>query len=138
MNLAIEALREELERAFPDMWSKLRRPKNVAGVYFLDINLDDHMFIVQYSSGKGYGISQDSKVNSFGEGPEEVYKCYSDARLRIFDLLKESKCTCKEDGRCTCKEDVKEHPCPFKVDIANDFEYCRCCDYCTLQCAYKR
>jgi len=41
------------------------------------------------------------------------------------------KYTCDELG-----EDAEEHTCPFAQDVHNDSDtLCRCCDYCTSQCA---
>ena len=41
-----------------------------------------------------------------------------------------SKCVC---GKC----EIEEHTCPYGEEINNDYEsMCKCCAYCSQQCAY--
>lgn len=39
---------------------------------------------------------------------------------------------------CTCATEYDEHPCPFRIEINDDFEtLCTCCAACEGDCAME-
>lgn len=82
----IEKLELAVQRLVPAAWSRLRRPRNVEGTWWLDFSKNSHDVVVQWSPKRGFGVTA-SLTGGFGEGPEEVCDTLDEAALRIAELL---------------------------------------------------
>jgi len=84
--IPIESLETQLRQRFPTASISLDRPKKSNGIWFLDVNLEGHVVVIQWKLNAGFGISS-SAEHGFGEGPDEVYKDVEAAYGRIVSLL---------------------------------------------------
>lgn len=85
---SIEALKQEIERALPEVASKLRRPRKADGEWWLDVSRGGHDLVIQWSPSRGFGISSLSETGpGYGEGPEEVFESRELATKRVISLL---------------------------------------------------
>jgi DNA-binding XRE family transcriptional regulator len=55
-------------------------------MWFLDVEYDDHLVVVQWQKDSGFGISC-SPVHHYGEGPDEVYQNLEATYARVVCLL---------------------------------------------------
>jgi transcriptional regulator with XRE-family HTH domain/catechol 2,3-dioxygenase-like lactoylglutathione lyase family enzyme len=85
---AIETMEQELREGLPTVWTRLRRPRNPRGEWWLDAKQDDHVVTIQWSSRDGFGVSASEFGDGYGEGPEETFTERQEATARILELLK--------------------------------------------------
>lgn len=90
---AIEQLERAITTQLPDTWTRLRRPRNPQGMWWLDANRNDHLVTIQWSTEQGFGVSASLFGDGYGEGPEEVYSDASDATTRVLTLLQHAQST---------------------------------------------
>jgi transcriptional regulator with XRE-family HTH domain len=83
----IQQVAQVLKNEFSGLRSELESPKDPAGIYWLDLELDGHAVTVEWKKGVGFGISASSMEPIYGEKPEETYEAIDDAVGRIRQLL---------------------------------------------------
>ena len=84
----IETLERDIQRAVPEAWTRLRRPRNPEGEWWLDAKKDEHIVTIQWSSRRGFGISASALDEGYGEGPEETESNSERATARVVQLLR--------------------------------------------------
>jgi transcriptional regulator with XRE-family HTH domain/catechol 2,3-dioxygenase-like lactoylglutathione lyase family enzyme len=84
----IEILQRDIEQALPSTWTRLRRPRNPNGMWWLDAKQNDHVVTVQWSPRRRFGISASAIPDGYGEGPEETYEDQESATARVLKLLR--------------------------------------------------
>lgn len=82
----VEALADQLQQAFPSARIALDVPMNPKGVWFLDVQLNGHLVIVQWQVGRNFGISCAAE-HHLGEGADELHKDLNETYARIVELL---------------------------------------------------
>lgn len=85
---SIEELQREIQRALPGAETKLRRPRNPDGTWWLDASHGGHTVTVQWSPRHGFGVSASALNEGYGEGPEEVFDDQDAATHRVLELLR--------------------------------------------------
>lgn len=70
----IESLKEMINSN-----SKLDKPKNPSGIWFLNITQE---VVVQWQEGKGFGVF--TSPTAYGEGPDKAFE----TKEEVFDYLK--------------------------------------------------
>src|SRR5882724_252596 len=85
---AIETLEQEIRGNLPTAWTRLRRPRNTRGEWWLDAKQDDHVVTIQWSPSHGFGISASAFGDGYGEGPEETFAEQEVATGRVLELLR--------------------------------------------------
>lgn len=84
---AIEALRQDIERAVPGVEVKVRRPRNPDGNWWLDAKFAEHVVSVQWAPRRGFGVSA-SDLAGYGEGADEVFEDRERTAQRVITLLR--------------------------------------------------
>lgn len=84
---SIEALKRDIEQAVTGVETKLRKPRNEAGSWWLDAKYNGHVVTVQWAARRGFGISTDDPDGGYGEGPDEVFADRGEASSRTVELL---------------------------------------------------
>lgn len=84
----IETMEKDVRSTLPTAWTRLRRPRNPKGQWWLDTKQDDHVVTIQWSPARGFGISASALASGYGEGPDETYADQRDATTRVLELLK--------------------------------------------------
>jgi len=84
---AIETLEQDVRQAAPKAWTRLRRPRNPRGQWWLDTKIDSHVVTIVWSPRRGFGISASSFGDGYGEGAEEAYEDQQQATARVIELL---------------------------------------------------
>lgn len=84
----IESLQRDIERSLPSTWTRLRRPRNPEGMWWLDAKQNEYVVTVQWSPRRGFGISASAISDGYGEGPEETYGEQESATTRVLELLR--------------------------------------------------
>jgi len=84
----IEILQRDIAQALPSTWTRLRRPRNPEGMWWLDTKQNDHVVTVQWSPRREFGISASALPDGYGEGPEETYEDRESATARVLELLR--------------------------------------------------
>ncbi len=84
---AIENIERDIRQKLPEARTKLRRPRNPEGEWWLDTKLEQHDVTVQWTPRLGFGISASMLGDGYGEAPEETYSTAKDATHRIIELL---------------------------------------------------
>lgn len=84
----IETMEKQIRESVPETWTRLRRPRNPQGEWWLDARQDDHLVTVQWSPRRGFGVSVNAFGNGYGEGPDETFANRQDAADRVLGLLK--------------------------------------------------
>lgn len=87
----IEKLERAVRRELPEVKSYLDRPRDAAGRWWLDLELDGHSVAVEWRPHKGFGLSTGQA--GYGEGSDEVYPKLEQAVARAIELLSEGKAT---------------------------------------------
>ena len=82
----IERLREQVSERFPTAQISIDAPGQPSGSWWLDVKLNDHVLVVEWRSGNGFGISTVSK-DAYGMGPDETYPDVDAAYERVKALL---------------------------------------------------
>jgi len=82
----IELLEKRLRKRFPSAAVLLDPAESPKGTWFLDVDLDSHLVVIQWKPEAGFGISS-SAEHGFGEGPDEIYKDVEAAYGRVLSLL---------------------------------------------------
>lgn len=82
----IQSLAEQLRNRFQEARISLDEPSKKDGRWFLDVEDNGHLVVVQWKDGFGMGISC-SPEHSYGEGADEVYQDLEAAYSRIVCLL---------------------------------------------------
>jgi DNA-binding XRE family transcriptional regulator len=85
---AIETMEHEIRDHLPSAWTRLRRPRNPEGEWWLDAKQDDHVVTIQWSPRRGFGVSATAFSDGYGEGPEETFSERQPATGRVLELLK--------------------------------------------------
>lgn len=80
------ALKEQLQRRFPDAAVEVDAPLRSRGIWFLDVKREGHRVRVQWAPRRGFGLFAGREA-TYGEGPDEVYSSAKRAYVRIVDLL---------------------------------------------------
>ena len=83
---SIQSLERQLRKRFEDARISLDEPSKKDGRWFLDVEKNDHLVVVQWKDGFGFGISC-SPEHSYGDGADEVYQDLEAAYSRIVCLL---------------------------------------------------
>ncbi len=84
---AIERLRDELSRRFPDFSMTIAAPDNHQGPWFLDIQRGEASpVVVEWRSDRGFGVST-PKEDDFGIGPDEIHSNTKSAFDRVLRLI---------------------------------------------------
>jgi DNA-binding XRE family transcriptional regulator len=84
----IEILQRDIEQSLPLTWTRLRRPRNPEGMWWLDAKQNDYVVTVQWSPRRQFGISASAMPTGYGEGPEETYEDPKNATARVLELLR--------------------------------------------------
>jgi transcriptional regulator with XRE-family HTH domain len=84
---AIEALKRDIEQAVAGVETKLRKPRNEAGSWWLDAKYNGHVVTVEWAPRRGFGIGTDDPDGGYGEGPDEVFTDQEAASSRAVQLL---------------------------------------------------
>jgi len=95
---AIEALEQNVREAVPKAWTRLRRPRNPQGQWWLDTKMDGHVVTIAWSPRRGFGISSSSFGDGYGEGAEETYEERQQATARVIELLASQQHTVPPDA----------------------------------------
>jgi len=90
---SIEQLRRHLDESVAGVSTKLRRPRDPEGTWWLDASLRGHDVTIEWSPRRGFGISASFLGDGYGEGPEETFKNLSDAVERTVHLLRSGENT---------------------------------------------
>jgi DNA-binding XRE family transcriptional regulator len=53
----IESLQQQLRKRFPEATIEIDRPRKSSGIWYLDLRRNNHPLIIQWQSGKGFGVS---------------------------------------------------------------------------------
>jgi transcriptional regulator with XRE-family HTH domain len=85
----IETLERDIGRAIPTASTRLRRPRNPNGQWWLDVDRDEYIVTVQWSPRRGFGVSASMLGDGYGEGPEETFDSLESATRRVRALLEE-------------------------------------------------
>ncbi|HEY6560147.1 MAG TPA: helix-turn-helix domain-containing protein [Polyangiaceae bacterium] len=85
---AIETMERDVRNGLPKVWTRLRRPRNPQGQWWLDVRQDGHTVSIQWSVRQGFGISASAFGDGYGEGPEETFAEGREATARVIELLK--------------------------------------------------
>lgn len=85
---AIEMMEQEIRKSLPSAWTRVRRPRNPYGEWWLDAKQDDHVVTIQWSPRRGFGVSASAFGDGYGEGPEETFAGEQEATGRVLELLK--------------------------------------------------
>lgn len=85
---AIEAIEREICHALPETSTKLRRPRNPNGEWWLDVKLNDYQVTIQWSLQRGFGVSASGLGDGYGEGPDEVFERPHEILARVVELLR--------------------------------------------------
>lgn len=88
----IEQLRDVVMAVLPSVQADLDSPKNPHGRWFLDLVLDNHRVVVEWSPRRGFGVSASDRAG-LGEGPEEVYNDVAAAVERVLHLFRTKEST---------------------------------------------
>jgi Helix-turn-helix domain len=83
----IELMERDIRRALPSVWTRVRRPRNPQGEWWLDTKQEDHVVTIQWSKRRGFGVSASALGEGYGEGPEETIESREGALKRILELL---------------------------------------------------
>lgn len=98
----LEILRDRLAERFPKASLEIDRPATATGSWWLDIRLQGYLLVVEWRSGKGFGLSTPTN-DDFGQGPDEVYQDVDTAYARAKALLL-SQTPTKPPARTTLPE----------------------------------
>lgn len=91
---SLEKMEQDIKKALPGAWTRVRRAKSKTGTWFLDVKLDEHVLIATWSPRHGLGLSASALGgDGYGEGPEEVFEDIASATSRAIQLLKEKAYT---------------------------------------------
>jgi hypothetical protein len=82
----IQELKRQLRKRFPKAIISLDAPERFSGSWFLDVELDGHLVVIQWKPNAGFGISS-SAEHGYGEGPDELYKDVEAVYGRAVSLL---------------------------------------------------
>jgi hypothetical protein len=82
----IESLRTRLLRRFPEAIAEIDPPATTTGSWFLDVVLQGHTVVIEWSRERGFGLATPSEAD-YGTGPDEVYPELNDAYSRVVELL---------------------------------------------------
>lgn len=86
---ALESVETEIRAALPDAWSRLRRPRNPEGEWWLDVQLGKRIVAVQWLPAQGFGVSLVKQADGFGEGPVEIFDSPAGVPRTVVSLLKD-------------------------------------------------
>ncbi len=84
----IETIEREIQVNLPSVWTRVRRPRNSNGEWWLDAREEDHTVTIQWSPRRGFGVSASFLPDGYGEGPEETFKDEEKVVTRVVELLK--------------------------------------------------
>jgi len=82
----IQRLNELIRKAFPDAKIDLTAPLHDDGVWSLDIDLDDQHLAVEWTLGRGFGVSS-ARLETFAERPDEFYASLEEVNKRLDQLM---------------------------------------------------
>lgn len=82
----IEMLEHAIQQDLPGAGTKLRRPRDPHGEWWLDVTHGEHVVTIQWSPRLGFGISAGAS-GGYGEGPDEIFTARKDATERVLELL---------------------------------------------------
>lgn len=85
-NTPIQSLEKQLRKRFPYAEISLDVPRSVKGTWFLDVEQDEHLVLIQWQKDHGFGVSCSSQ-HAYGERPDEVYQDDEAALARTISLL---------------------------------------------------
>lgn len=86
---AIKQLESSIVESVPGVWTRLRRPRDPNGTWWLDARIDDHDVTVEWSVRRGFGVSASALGDGYGEGPEETFETVQEATARVLRLLRD-------------------------------------------------
>ena len=84
----IETMERDIRSALPTAWTRLRRPRDLHGEWWLDAKQDDHVVTSQWSLRRGFGVSASALGDGYGDGPEETFESREHATARVLVLLR--------------------------------------------------
>ncbi len=86
---AIQSLKTRVSRRFPMAVLSIDEPKQLKGIWFLDIRLDDKIIVVQWQAYRGYAISDLSSRDAvpFDDLPDRICIDGDEALRAIIILL---------------------------------------------------
>lgn len=85
---AVEMVEQDIRHAVPAAWTRLRRPRNPQGEWWLDAKHDDHLVTIQWSPRRGFGVTASALGDGYGEGPEETFDSREEVVARVRELLR--------------------------------------------------
>lgn len=89
----IESIEQEIRSQIPSAWTRLDRPANQNGEWWLDVKLNDHIVRIQWSAALGFGVTASAGWDGYGEGPEEVFGDTNEVVARVVALLRTGEAT---------------------------------------------
>ena len=84
----VETMERYIRSTLPTAWTRLRRPRNPRGEWWLDAKQDDHVVTIQWSPRRGFGVSASALGDGYGEGPDETFESREHATARVLVLLR--------------------------------------------------
>lgn len=82
----IEWLASMLSERFSDVHLTLDPSDHGNGSWWLNVELQDQVVVVEWRPGKGFGVSSDSD-EGYGDGPDEIYQHVDETYNRVTSLL---------------------------------------------------
>jgi transcriptional regulator with XRE-family HTH domain len=82
----IQRLQQGITKAYPDVSTNLEPPLHPGGIWSLDIDLRGKQLAVEWSEKTGFGISN-VDFETYGEGADESFDSFRDAKRRVWELL---------------------------------------------------
>jgi hypothetical protein len=68
----VEQLRERLGERFPCAALTMDPAETASGSWWLDVEMQGHLVVVEWRPGEGFGISTPA-ADDYGVGPDEIY-----------------------------------------------------------------
>src|SRR5450631_4505195 len=82
----IQRLNEHIRKAFPDAKIDLVAPLHHDGIWSLDIDFRDKHLAVEWTQGRGFGLSS-AQLETYGERPDEFYSSLEEVNRRLDQLM---------------------------------------------------
>jgi DNA-binding Xre family transcriptional regulator len=82
----IQELAQQVRKRFPSANTTFDPAEQLAGPWFLDIDLNGHHVAVEWRADRGFGVTSNAE-SGYGEGSDEVYPDIESASRRVITLL---------------------------------------------------
>lgn len=89
----IEELDKLVSARFPSAFTRLDAPSNPEGEWWLDIRDRGRTINVQWSPGRGFGVTASAFPAGYGDGPEETFESFGEAAGRVLGLMESGETT---------------------------------------------